>query len=100
LLDSRPYPQWLTEARCGRCHGIELYAHKPRTRLGWEWTVARMQLVNGAVLASDERPIIVTYLSQIYGAPLTYAVAEWTVIALMASLPVAWWVARRRRGRS
>ncbi|TXF09977.1 hypothetical protein FR698_16120 [Pelomicrobium methylotrophicum] len=95
--DSRPYPQRLTEERCGRCHGVERYAPTLRTRLGWEWTVTRMQLVNGAVLASGERPVIVGYLSETYGAPLAQAVAEWAALALLAALPAAWWLVRQRR---
>ncbi len=58
-----------------------------------------MRLVNGAVLGPGERPVIVGYLSETYGAPLAQAVAGWTAIALIAALPVAWWLARRRRGR-
>lgn len=95
--DLRPYPQRLTEERCGRCHSLERYTRTPRTRLGWEWTVARMQLVNGAALDPGERPVIVGYLSKTYGAPLAQAVAEWTVIALIAALPVVWWLVRRWR---
>ncbi|GIX28692.1 MAG: hypothetical protein KatS3mg123_2573 [Burkholderiales bacterium] len=98
--DARPYPQRLTEERCGRCHSVERYARTPRTRLGWEWTVARMQLVNGAVLAPDERPVIVRYLSETYGAPPARAAAEWAAIALIAALPAVWWLLRRRRSRS
>jgi hypothetical protein len=98
--DSRSYPQRLTEERCGRCHSVELYLRRPRTRLGWEWTVARMQLVNGAALATGERSVIVGYLSETYGAPPVRAAAEWTAIALIAALPAVWRLLRRRRNRS
>jgi len=91
---ARPFAVRLIEQRCVGCHDMELVTFKPRTRIGWEWVVLRMQWINGAALAPGERTIIATHLADRHRAPARRALAELATALLVFG--IAGWLSWRR----
>jgi hypothetical protein len=98
-LDARPRVVRLTEARCTRCHGVELYSAQRHTWIGWQWVVLRMQWLNDAVLEPGERVQIVDHLAGNYPAAGAGAWTEWGTAVAMGLLALALPVARFLRWR-
>lgn len=96
---ARPLGVRLVEARCTVCHSADALAVQRRGRLGWWAVVARMELFNGARLASSERTVIVDHLARTQPALPAQVALEWGVALLLVSPPAALllWRGRRRK---
>jgi cytochrome c5 len=57
----------ILEARCSVCHSADRVESKRTDRDGWDKLVTRM-ISNGANLSSEEKNILIDYLSRTYPA--------------------------------
>lgn len=90
--------QNLVEQRCLACHGARTFQNANYGRLGWHFTITRMNWVNGAEVRVRERGPIVDYLSTQSEASSTRVIGEWLIATLLAAGGVAllWFVIKRR----
>jgi hypothetical protein len=56
----------LLEARCTRCHALDIVEGATKTQAEWESTVERMR-AKGAELTDAEAQVLVDYLASTYG---------------------------------
>jgi len=56
----------LLEARCARCHALDVVEGATKTQAEWDSTVQRM-IAKGAELTDAEAQILVQYLAETYG---------------------------------
>jgi hypothetical protein len=102
-LAARPLAVRLLEGRCTGCHERAYFEDRGYSRVGWELVILRMQLLNGAQLATGERSAIATYLAQRRPASLQRVLLDVTfalspVVAVILGV-LGWRRWRRARRR-
>lgn len=97
-LGARPAGEQLVEARCLICHDQRQIDAVTFGIIGWNITVLRMQLLNGANLQAGERRLITGYLT---ARNPGRAVGEWSMAILflgaLVGAVLAWLRGRVRR---
>jgi mono/diheme cytochrome c family protein len=78
---ARPEGERLIEARCQSCHDRRQIDAARFGPIGWNATILRMQVLNGAALQPGERQVIVAHLTA--GSP-ERAAREWSLAAVSA----------------
>ncbi len=97
--ERKPEGERLVEVHCLRCHAPELIAATRHTWLGWQLSVQRMRILNGAQIPSPEARSIIEYLAKSQGAGPRRAAIEYGLAATLLGLLVAaatYLVTRRR----
>ncbi|MBA4265554.1 MAG: hypothetical protein C0453_10765, partial [Comamonadaceae bacterium] len=64
----RPLGERLLDAKCARCHSLDIVRSQSKSALGWRWTVERMRWWHGASLERGEAGVIARQLVQTRGA--------------------------------
>ncbi|MDR7152864.1 hypothetical protein J2W49_004842 [Hydrogenophaga palleronii] len=64
----RPLGERLLDAKCTRCHSLDIVRSQSKSALGWRWTVERMRWWHGAALEKGEAGVIARQLVQTRGA--------------------------------
>lgn len=102
-LAARPLGERLVEARCAACHGPESYREADLGWLGWQATVWRMDMFNGAGLQRGEHAVIVDWLHAQYPPGGARRAMEWLALLAgllaLALLPLLWLRRRRKRAK-
>lgn len=93
----RPYPERLTEMRCGACHSPDALAHIGHSWPGWYLTITRMRVLNGASIAHEETRVLATHLARTQPANRVRALLEYASLLLPLTPGAAWWGWRRWR---
>lgn len=99
-LAARPMGAQLVDARCAACHGSDTYQTATLGWLGWQATVWRMDLLNGAGLEQGEHGVITAWLYAQYPPTGARAALEWLALLLVVvALPLPWALRRHRKRR-
>lgn len=93
--EALPYPVRLTRTRCTVCHVADAYMNQRHNRMGWEWSILRMQYLNDAPLAAGERSVIASHLAETYPAIGLSALIEALLQLAVALSPVWFWLTWR-----
>lgn len=88
-LAARPPGEQLVDARCGLCHGPDSYRNANLGWLGWQATVWRMDIINGARVEQGEHGLITDWLYAQYPPSGARAALEWLALLLVGvALPL------------
>jgi len=99
-LAARPLGEQLLDSRCAACHGPDSFQNANLGWLGWQATVWRMNIVNGAGLERGEHGVIADWLHAQYPPDAGRAAIEWLVLLLVSmALPLSWALMRHRKCR-
>lgn len=99
-LAARPMGAQLVDARCAVCHGPDTYQTANLGWLGWQATVWRMDLLNGAGLERGEHGVIKAWLYAQYPPTAGRAALEWlALLFVVVALPLSWAIRLHRKRR-
>lgn len=100
-LAARPVGEQLVDLRCAACHGADTYQHANMGWLGWQATVWRMDLLNGAAVEAGEHRLITDWLYAQHPPTAARAALEWLVVLLVVvALPLPWALWRRHKHKT
>ena len=100
-LAARPVGEQLVDLRCAACHGANTYQHANLGWLGWQATVWRMELFNGAAVEAGEHQLITDWLYAQHPPTAPRAALEWlAVLLVVVALPLPWALWRRQKHKT